>query len=110
MAIFEARDVVEMVRHWLATPPNGFFGSGYGADLATLLLNPLSAPVADSFLNKLRQDIPLLAMAGDAVSVVSTSSGFERVQIFLKVGSVLLPLEAQNQPAAGGEVFRVDAQ
>lgn len=109
MAIDNER-VVAMLAHWLATPVHGFFGSDYGADLASLLLKPLSQSGADQLLAKLKRDIPILAsLDSDTLSVTGTQEGFETMRYFLKLGSIYIPLE---RPAltGSGETFRVDAQ
>lgn len=98
-----ASHVVDMLNHWLQTPPNGYFGSSYGCDLNSLLLNPLSTPVADSFVAKLKQDIPLFAELD--ISVLSEDVGFERKNIFLSIGTdYLINLNSiEQRPLANGE-------
>lgn len=59
-----------MVGHWLSTPPNGYLGSGYGADPQSLLQKPMSAGLADAFVSKMEKDVPLIgALQGGAVNV-----------------------------------------
>jgi hypothetical protein len=57
----------DMVRHWLNTPPNGYLGSGYGCDLKQLLQNPMSSAIADSFIAKLREDVPAVGALGEGM-------------------------------------------
>lgn len=86
-------DVRAWVDHWLNTPVNGYFGSEYGADRASLLLNPLSATKADEFLAKLKRDIPLLAtMSDDQLSIRAETEGFDAVRLYLQIGSILIDL------------------
>lgn len=54
-------EVSDMVRHWLATPVNGYLGSSYGNDVKSLLQQPQNTTLADSFLRKLVEDVPVLA-------------------------------------------------
>jgi hypothetical protein len=103
-------DLVAMINHWMATPVNFYFGSSYGADLASLLLRPLSEPIADEFLAKLKQDIPVLSGLGDSqLSLVSESVGFDQKNIFIQVGTILIPLPTQIKATPTGETYRVDA-
>ncbi len=55
-----AIEIQKMVRHWLETPAFGYLGSDYGQDIKSMLQKPLSTIEADEFLNKLRQDVPIL--------------------------------------------------
>ena len=99
-----------MVAHWLQTPVNGYFGSGYGADLASLLLRPLSEPIADEFLNKLRRDVPIVAeLTDDQLSIQSENVGFERKVIYLTIGRISINLNEVSERVAAGETFDVDA-
>lgn len=94
--MIEAKHVLAMIEHWLYTPPNGYFGSSYGADLKRLLMNPMSTPIADSFVAKLKQDVPLLNDLD--ISVLSENLSFERKRIFLSVGtSGLIDISAIQQ-------------
>jgi hypothetical protein len=62
MAQIDIADMMGMVRHWLRTPPNGYLGSGYGADVMELLQRPMLDGTGDALIQKMRQDIPLLDM------------------------------------------------
>lgn len=96
-------DVRAWVDHWLATPVNGYFGTGYGADRASLLLSPLSSVKADEFLSKLKRDIPLLAtLSDDQLSIRAETEGFDTVRLYLQIGSILIDLGSESDSAAGG--------
>jgi hypothetical protein len=106
----QAADIQAMIAHWLSTPVNGYFGSGYGADLASLLLRPLSAPIADEFLDKLRRDVPIVAqLDSNQLSLQSETVGFERKIIYLQIGRALINLNKVSEQIAAGETFDVDA-
>lgn len=102
--------IVDMIEHWLRTPPNAYLGSEYGAPLNELLLNPLSTNVADSFIEKLRKDIPALnQLSGEHFGIYSTTSGFEKRIVVLEVGNVEIELNGIEQDALirNGETYNV---
>lgn len=105
------QDLLPMLEDWLLTPVNGYFGSGYGADLASLLLRPLSAPIADEFLNKLKRDIPIFGqLSASDLSIESDDIGFETKQIYLRLNDIAINLnKVADQISATGETFDVDA-
>lgn len=80
--------VVAMIEHWLATPPNGYFGSSYGNNLAEQLLKNTSAFTADAFLAKMKKDIPILDELGDELNIVQSHEGFERVRVYIQLGDI----------------------
>lgn len=74
--IITASDIQDMVRHHLGTPPNGYLGSDYGADIKTMLQKSEGTGVADSFLSKMRKDVPVLAaMPGGSVNLFAQDVG-----------------------------------
>lgn len=88
-----------MVRHWLGCPVNGYLGSSYGADVASLLHQPLSSQAADRFLDKLRADVPILAsLPRDQVNLLSQEVPPDGLLIYVEVmGNVVL---VDQQPQA----------
>lgn len=103
-------DVVAMINHWLETPVNFYFGSSYGADLASLLFRPLSEDIADTFLRKLKQDIPVLSQLNDdQLSLLSETVGFDQKNIYIQVNTILIPVTAKTNTSSHGETYRVDA-
>ncbi|GAA5003313.1 hypothetical protein GCM10023206_06880 [Acinetobacter puyangensis] len=105
-------DVIAMIEHWLFTPPNGYFGSSYGADLNGLLLRPLNSTVADEFIAKMKTDIPILAgLDSSQLALYSTAEGFEKRIIVLSVGTITINLNnVQNQLLSEqGETYDANA-
>ena len=49
--------IMAMIEHWLESEINGYFGSDYGPDFNSILLAPLSAPVANNFIEKMKSII-----------------------------------------------------
>lgn len=88
------KHIVAMIQHWLATPPNGYFGSSYGNNLAEQLLKNTEDYVADAFLEKLKSDIPILERV--QIDVVEEHLGFERVNVYLQIGETLIPITTPN--------------
>lgn len=75
-----------MIAHWLATKPNSYYGSTYGAPLEELLQKPLSSPMSDAFLAKMREDIPVLALLpGEAVNLWAENDGVDRKTIHIEI-------------------------
>ncbi len=55
-----AEDIQSMIAHWLNTPVNGYLGDDYGVDAKSLLQKALNSGSADSFIAKMKKDIPVL--------------------------------------------------
>ncbi len=86
-------DLSDMIRHWLATLPNGYLGGGYGADLKALLQTPMTTGVADSLLAKMRIDIPLVAaLPASALNIYAVDSGPDKRTIYIDVAGEMIPL------------------
>ncbi len=56
-----SKTILDMVEYWLNHPVNGKYGSDFGAPLYDLLMAPLDSRVADSFLIKMKKDLPILS-------------------------------------------------
>ena len=83
-----ASDVQEMISHWLAAPVDSVLHSHYGNNLADLLHNPLSAGVADSFIAKLKNDIPVLqVLPENLISIYSVNKHPDKKYIYLEIAS-----------------------
>lgn len=107
-----AQHVIQMINHWLKTPPNGYVGSSYGADLNSLLLKALTSNVADAFIAKMKQDLPLLqTLNSEQLALYSESEGFETTRIYLRVGDININLNKVNdqRQQPNGETFDVNA-
>lgn len=75
-----------MIAHWLATKPNSYYGSSYGAPLEELLQKPLNSPMSDAFLAKMREDIPVLAaLPGEAVNLWASTEGVDRKNLHIEI-------------------------
>lgn len=110
MAI-DAQNIVEMIEHWLSTPPNGYFGQGYGADVRSMLLKELSADNADNLLKKLRADIPLLnQLSENQLSVTTLEADFDKLYVYLNVGGVNIELGEAQTETSEQDFYNVRAQ
>jgi hypothetical protein len=84
-------DIQSMVSHWLATPLNGYLGSGYGQTVTDLLQTPLRGGLADSVLAKLRADVPILgALPRGAINMYATDEGPDKKRLFIDVNGTLI--------------------
>jgi hypothetical protein len=50
-----------MIKHWLSSPPNGYLGQTYGSNVHELLQQPMSTVSGDIIIQKMFEDIPVLA-------------------------------------------------
>lgn len=105
-------DIKPMIEHWLGTPPNGYYGLSYGADKMPLLMQPLSKPVADRFLAKLKEDISILQkLSGNQLYLYSENIGFEKKMIYIVLGETLIEVgQSQQQNIATGGTFDANAK
>jgi hypothetical protein len=105
--------IMAMIAHWLESEVNGYFGSDYGPDFNSLFLAPLSAPVANTFIEKMKNDIPILKqLSADQFQLWAQDEGFETKIIYLRVGqqiAINLNQVREMQLARNGETFDVDA-
>lgn len=107
----EATDIKNMVEHWLATPPNGYFGQGYGADVRSMLLKELSADNADSLLKKLRLDIPILNQLDEnQLSISTQEADFDKLYVYLSIGGINIELGEAQTETANQDFYNVRAQ
>lgn len=75
-SILNSSEVQSMVRHWLATPSDGYLGSGYGSSPLELLQKPMSSGVGDAFVQKMESDLRLVAgLPRGAVNVFFENKG-----------------------------------
>ena len=82
-----------MIRHWIATPPNGYLGSSYGSDLKAMLQTPLRTGIADAVLSKLRADIPLVAaLPRSALNIYAVDEGPDKRVIYIEVAGQMIAL------------------
>jgi len=82
-----------MVSHWLATKPFTYLGSTYGAPTEELLQKPLSSPIADAFLAKMREDIPVLAaLPAGVINMYAEPDGIDRKNIYIEINGSAVSL------------------
>lgn len=104
--------IYAMLDHWFNSEINGYIGSEYGPDLNSLLLGPLDSPVANAFIAKMKNDLPILKqLSADELSLYSVNEGFETKVIYLKAGDVAINLNQirDSRQSLQGETFDVDA-
>lgn len=78
-----------MVTHWLNTPVNGYDGSDYGNDLASVLMSPFSAGLADAQIAKLKRDVPILAtLPAGAIAIYAQQVPPDELFVTLRVGAL----------------------
>lgn len=88
-----ATELQGMVTHWVGTPPNGYLGSGYGADTLAMLQAPMRTGLADAFLTKLRADVPLVgALPPAALNLYAQDKGPDQRTIFIEASGELVAL------------------
>lgn len=92
MAQISATDAQGMVSHWLGSPANSYLGSGYGSTVPDLLQQPQSAPIADSVLNKLSNDVPFLgALPKGIVNIFAVPAPPDKLNVFIGIAGNLVP-------------------
>lgn len=83
--------VLAQIRHWLNTPANGYLGSDYGIDLKQYLHKPVSRFEADAIIEKMRADIPALALVADGlINIFSEYDDADGVRIWIQVSDKVL--------------------
>lgn len=84
-------DIRGMVEHWLKTPVGAYLGSGYGADLKSLLQSPQTSSHADRVIQKMRADIPVLqSMPANSINIYGVPSGVDRLDLVIEVGDQII--------------------
>ncbi|WP_151742936.1 MULTISPECIES: hypothetical protein [unclassified Acinetobacter] len=111
--MIDSKKIMAMIEHWLQSEINGYLGSDYGPDWNALFMGPLSAPVANTFIEKMKRDIPILKqLSADHLQLWSQDEGFETKIIYLRVANQIainLNQVRDMQLARNGETFDVDA-
>lgn len=94
MASINGDDLARMVRHWLATPVNGYLGSGYGSDIHALLQQPQASGLGDEFIDKMMADIPILRqLPRGSVNVYFEEVGNDSKRLLIQVGDIEIPYD-----------------
>lgn len=92
-----AIEIQKMVRHWLETPAFGYLGSDYGQDIKSMLQKPLSTIEADEFLNKLRQDVPILnVMPEGAVNLYVQDEAPDKRKLIIEIAGQEITVGVQR--------------
>ena len=95
--VFKLDDIKRMLEHWIATPPNGYIGVSYARNPKELLHRPLDEDSANTFLEWMREDIPILKQLSDNdLSIVSEEIDFESKTFYIQIGEILLPIQTVN--------------
>lgn len=96
MATITGNEIQGMVRHWLNTPVGGYLGSDYGQDTKSLLQRPHSDGAADSFLEKMRDDVPVLqAMPAGALNLYGVPSAPDRLDLIVEVAGQAIEITGE---------------
>ncbi|MFJ3487113.1 hypothetical protein ACIPL1_27395 [Pseudomonas sp. NPDC090202] len=91
-----------MIAHWLNTKPNSYYGTTYGNPLEDMLQKPLNSPIADAFLAKMRQDIPVLdALPSGTINLYTTNEGVDVKNIYIEVAGQTLSLSDLAEVSRG---------
>lgn len=99
MSVITGEEVTGMVEHWLSTPPNGYLGSSYGSDTKALLQRPNSDGLGDQFIDKMVNDVPVLAaMPSAACSVYIEQIDKESKRLIIQVADSLVTVDESRLP------------
>lgn len=91
-----------MIAHWLSTKPNTYYGSTYGNPLEDMLQKPLSSPIADAFLAKMREDIPVLAaLPSGTINLYIDDDGVDVRNIYIEVAGQALSVQDLSEVSRG---------
>ena len=86
--------IYSMVDHWLRTPPNGYFGHSYGSDPLSLLQKPHSEMLADAFIDKMLEDLPVLrSLPAGTVNVYKEQVSKDTARLIIQAGNVSIPFD-----------------
>lgn len=96
---YNLKDLAEMIKHWVNTPPNAYLGQNYGFNIQSILLSPLSESKADFILKQLREHIPPLQKLNSsqlAIYKETVNNDTEKYFIVLN-GELEIPLEISRE-------------
>jgi hypothetical protein len=76
----------------------------YGRNPNELLNRPMDDDVADTYLNWMREDIPVLKqLIGNDLSIVSQDVGHDRKNFFVRIGNtILIPIQSDAEETVVG--------
>lgn len=91
------QDIQGMVSHWLSTPAGSYLGSDYGNDIKSFLQAPEAAGFFQSFLAKMRADLPILsALPSDAISIYYQDVQPDKRLLVVDIAGALLSSDGSN--------------
>lgn len=83
-----------MIAHWVGTKPFTYLGSTYGAPTEDLLQKPLSSPIGDAYLAKMREDIPVLGrLPAGVISLYAENNGMDRKNLYIDINGSAVSIE-----------------
>lgn len=98
--IFSKADIVGMIEHWFATPPNGYLGKSYGREWQELMFKPMSEDTANMILYWMKTDIPVLKqLSDDDLMVAEEAMGFDKKRYYIVVGGdteIAFPIQTEE--------------
>lgn len=84
--IIPANDIMDMIRHWLETPIGSILGTDYGSNADDLISRPNGLGVADGFIKKLMQDVPILAtLPRGSINIYKVDDNTDKLKLILAV-------------------------
>lgn len=93
MASITGQDILKMVWHWLNTPVGSYLGSDYGSDCKALLQNPQAVGIADTFLKKLKKDVPMLTILQQGSdNLYAIPNGIDKLTLVLDIAGTALTI------------------
>lgn len=97
--VFKKDDIIRMINHWFATPPNGYIGKSYGREWRELLFKPMTEDSANTILYWMKTDMPVLKqLSENDLIVVAQDMGFDKKQYFIQLGGgILIPFPIQAE-------------
>lgn len=105
------KQVAEMLEHWNGTPANSYRGSSYGESINRVLFQDMSAEVADKIIADIKEDIPLLAnLDSDALSILSEDIGPDKKQIYISIGTIIIPIATSDTSNYLGDTYNAQAK
>lgn len=105
------KEIADMLEHWNGTPANSYRGSSYGEAINRTLFQDMSADAADKIISDLKEDIPLLAnLDSDALSVLSENIGPDKKQIYIAIGTVVIPIATSDTSNYLGDTYNAQAK
>lgn len=88
-------EIAGMVEHWLSTPAGAYLGSPYGNDARSLLQQPMNAGLADSFLQKLVTDVPVLkALPAGSLNLYMEPIGKDGQRLIIDVAGTMVSVDS----------------